>query len=422
MAPIKHNTLAAFLDKTASGDLPKIFLICGEPFLVRQAYDRLVDFLLRGQSREFALDALDGRTTPIGDVIEQVATFSFLQSTKVIAVKDAPLFTLRAAPGEIAYSQKDQELLAGLAEKGIPDNHVLVMTSDAPDKRRKIYKTVADKGLVIDCTVAQGARKADLDEQQAVLRELSRQLLAGTGKQMDPQAFNALLEQTGFNPEIFARNIEKLLAYTATRSAITVKDVMAVVHRDKKDPIFSLTNAILERDTTKALTLLNNLFAEGFHPLQILKTLENQVRKLLAIKCFLTDLYQDNPGLPPVKTMHFNGFKQVMIPRVIARDKADTEQVEAWETAMTKASDSKPPKPAKAGANDLLLAPNPKSAYPVFQNFLRSESFSLNELRAALIRLSDLDHALKTSAVLPEIGIEHFITTLCRKGGTLETA
>jgi len=229
------------------------------------------------------------------------------------------------------------------------------------------------------------------------------------------------MEQTGFNPELFAGNIEKLLAYTGTRDRITAGDVAAVVHRDKKDPIFSLTNAVMDKDIQKSITLLNALFSEGFHPLQILKTLENQIRKLLAIKLFLSELRKDAPGLPPLGTMHFNGFKQVMMPRIQAWDKAAADTDKALEAALNPEPDSGKGKKAKAAANDLLLAPNPKSAYPVFQNFQKSQHFSLNELTCAMMMLSDLDMQLKTSAVQAEIAIEFFIMTLCRKkGGGLE--
>ena len=91
-------------------------------------------------------------------------------------------------------------------------------------------------------------------------------------------------------------------------------DIGAVVHKDKKDPIFALTNAVMDRDVSKALTLLSGLLSDGFHPLQILKTLENQIRKLLAIKCFTTGLNTDRAGCPPLKQMQFNTFKQMLLP------------------------------------------------------------------------------------------------------------
>lgn len=422
MAQIKHSELANALDELAGEAGPRVFLICGESYLVRSAFDTLSSALLRGLPKEFALEGVDGKATPVGDIVEQVSTFSFIQSKKVIAVKDAPLFTARAAAGEIAYAGKDLDLLADLVKKGIPENHTLVMTSGPPDKRKKIFKTIREKGAVIDCTVAQGARKADLDEQRGVLRDLARKLLSGTNKQMDQAAFTALVDQTGFNPELFARNIEKLLAYTGTRSKITAQDISTVVHRDKKDPIFSLTNAIMERNGSKALTLLASLFSEGFHPLQILKSLENLIRKLLAIKCFTVGLYRENPELPPLKTMHFNGFKQVMMPRIQAYDKDCSAAREERERLFQPGKGDGPDKKKKPAASDLLLAPSPKNPYPVFQNFLKSENFSLDELISALAALSDLDYRLKSSGADPGTGIENYIMILCRKGVSFENA
>ncbi len=197
---------------------------------------------------------------------------------------------------------------------------------------------------------------------------------------------------------------------------------MAVVHRDKKDPIFSLTNAIMDRDGAKALTLLSSLFSEGFHPLQILKSLENQVRKLLNIKCFVSGLYKESQGLPPLRTMHFNGFKQVMMPKVTAYDTAMGNADSDRDRLLEAEAEAKGGKKKKKPANDLLLAPNPKSPYPVVQNFQKSEKFSLDELSAALLALSDLDFRLKSSGADAKTGIENFIMILCRKGGFRENA
>jgi len=73
----------------------------------------------------------------------------------------------------------------------------------------------------------------------------------------------------------------------------------------------------------------------------------------------------------------------------------------------------------KLPANDLLLAPNPKNAYPIFQNFLKSENFALEELTCALSTLADLDYRIKSSGGDTVTGLENFIMALCRKGDLL---
>jgi DNA polymerase-3 subunit delta len=412
---ISYKALEKSLDGVSKDDALNTVLVCGEPFLVNRALDALVPVLLKGESKQFGLDILDGKTTPVGEIAEQAGTFSFLGTRKVIAVKDAPLFLTKASAGEISYGDKDLQVLTRLVEDGIPDNHVLVFTTGAPDRRKKVYKHILKYGLVVDCTVATGARKADVEEQQAVLRDISRQILLKTGKQMAPDAFMALVDQTGFNPELFANAIEKLLTYIGGRDRISVADIGAVVHKDKKDPIFTLTNAVMEKDVAKALTLLSSLLSDGFHPLQILKTLENQVRKLLAVKSFMTGLNTGRAGGPPLKSMQFNAFKQMLLPAIVDWDanalKADEETMVFFraENEKSKKKSAQPP------ANDLLLAPNPKNAYPIFQNFLKSENFALEELTHALSDLCDLDYRIKSSGADAATGLENLIMTLCRR-------
>jgi len=414
---VTYKGLAGALDALSQDKGPRAVLICGESFLVRKALQTLVPILLKGESKQFGFDYLDGKTTPVGDIAEQAGTFSFLGTRKIIAVKDAPLFVVKAPAGELRYSEKDFDILAGLVENGIPDNHVLVFTTGAPDRRKKIYKRILEHGLVVDCSVATGARKADIEEQQAVLRDISRQMLLKTGKQMAPDAFAALVEQTGFNPESFANAIEKLLAYTGGRNRISVADIGAVVHKDKKDPIFTLTNAVMDRDVSRALTLLSRLLSDGFHPLQVLKTLENQVRKLLAVKCFTTGLNTGRAGGGALKRLQFNAFKQMVLPGMTDWD-AGTLNADRENTDLFTAGDRENKgKPAKLPGNDLLLAPNPKNAYPLFQNVLKSENFTLAELALALAALADLDYRIKSSGGDAAPALENFIMVLCRGPG-----
>lgn len=412
MASVKYNRLDTYLE--SQGPCPRFFLIAGEPFLVRQAFKSLTAFLLKGQNRDFCLEPLDGTTISMGDIIEQVTTFSFLTSKKVVVVKNAPLFATGSPGSDISYSQTDMDLLAGLIEKGIPDSHFLVMTCFSLDRRKKVFKAIQAHGTLIDCLVSTGARKEDLDEQRAVLQEISRNLLAGAKKTMDAAAFNALVDQTGFAPELFARNIEKLVTYTGASPGIGINDIQAVVIRDKKDPIFTLTNAVLEKDAAKALLVLSSLFQEGFHPLQILKSFENLVRKLLLVKSFIRSLSK-NKTLFSLKTMNFNTFKQEMMPRIISHDDQEKNRAAELESFLSLETN-----PGKAGqktlATDLVMAPNPNSPYPVFQVFQKSENFSLDELKQAMIALSDLDYRLKSSSSEASIGLENFILNLCQKG------
>ncbi|WP_022668649.1 DNA polymerase III subunit delta [Desulfospira joergensenii] len=416
MTLIKHHQV----DKTLSGmdraSCPKIILICGEAFLSSKVYQGLTRFLLEEGQREFGLEALDGPTTPMGDIIEQATTFSFLSGPKVIAVKNAPLFSPAGEAGGISYGEKDLERLSGLIQEGLPENHFLVLLAQGMDRRKKIFKSIEKLGLVVDCSVPQGARKADLDEQAAVLGSITEQVMFKAGKTLDQNAFRALTDLTGFNLELFAGNLDKLVSYTGATPRITLGDVEKLIKRDKKDPIFLFTNAVLDRNLTQSLFFLSSLFKDRFHPLQILKSMENQIRKLLMIKSFTMDPKMQ--GMNP-RQINFNSFKTRVMPAVIQRDEEIrqklTQNASVFEPLDREDQEKKKKGKKNTPSTDLFLAPNPKNLYPVFQIFQKSENFTLEELKNGLIDLADLDHQFKTSASEERAGVENFIINLCKR-------
>ena len=265
--------------------------------------------------------------------------------------------------------------------------------------------------MIIDCSVPQGARKADQDEQRAVLQKIANQILGKGSKRIDTPALNALIDRIGFNLDLLSQNLEKLIAYSGNRTTIEMSDIQAVVKRDKKDPIFNLTNAFLDKNAANTIFYLNSLIVEGYHPLQILKSFENQVRKLLLVKSVAQQLFPDNKI--NFKRMTFNSFKQMALPPIVTFDNRIKATIEAREKSLAKDDTKK----IKSKPGDLLLAPNPKNAYPVFQVFQKSENFSLIELQHALIFLSDIDYQLKSSTFDVRTMIENFIIQTCSNGG-----
>jgi DNA polymerase III delta subunit len=409
MVQIKHSQIDSFLKSMTKETLPNIFLVYGEAYLCKNIYNSLTSFILGNAKKEFSLETIDGLSTSMGEVIERVTTFSFLQSKKMVGVKDAPLFYLT---DQHSYSKPEIEALLQLVKKGIPEDHSLIMTCRTADKRKALFKAFNAHGTIIDCSVSQGSRKADLDIQKGILRQIVGKILFRTDKILDENAFARIVELTGFNLDTFSQNIDKLISYTEKNQHITVKDVNAIIKRDKKDPIYNLTNALLDKDGKNALFFANSLFTEGFHPLQILKALENQVRKLILVKCFVIRM-QTEKGMQRVSGMNFNAFMQLWIPTIVTNDKRFKTHLEEQEILLN------PENPDKKifKFTDLFLAPNPKNAYPVFLIFQKSEKFSLMELINALNFLSDLDFRLKSSALEAETVIEYFIITFCKKGG-----
>ncbi|MEZ4527474.1 MAG: hypothetical protein R2941_16255 [Desulfobacterales bacterium] len=296
-------------------------------------------------------------------------------------------------------------------EKGFPPGNCLLITTDMADRRRSLYKTIRDLGIIVDCSVPKGSTKADKTAQEAVLNEQMRSVLGESGKTMDSAAYHALCEMTGFALRTFTANLEKLVHYVGERRNITAEDVHAVLKRTRQDPIYELTNALSDRNTEACLFYLSSLISEGLFPLQILAALVNQVRKLLVFKGFT----ESTPGRAWKSGMSYQQFQTAVVPALLKSDEQMQAQLESWEEMLTgekEAETGKKKKKSKA-STDLLMAKNPKSTYPLYLGLQKADRFTGKELREAMEWLGQADVHLKTGGHNPKLILETVILRIC---------
>lgn len=293
-------------------------------------------------------------------------------------------------------------------ERGFPAGHYLIVTVHAKvPKNLKLYKAFRDHGAVIDCNVPMGERRADKTAQEAVLRRTLDELLAAAGKKMSPGAFQYLCRFTGFDPRTFAQNVEKLVDYAGKREAITEEDIQAAIKRTKTDPVFDLTNAVADRNLAQSLFYTQALLDAKWHPLQILSALANQMRKLLVAKSFATGTY----GKSWAAGMSYPQFQNNVMPAIEAHDKHACDKVAAWQERSGETSGKGRGK--KKATTDVVVAANPKNAYPVYQTLLKAQNFSLQELIASLQTLNRADLGLKSSGQDHALILKKAIMEIC---------
>lgn len=323
---------------------------------------------------------------------------------------------IQAQGWSLSTASDDVQNLVDAIVKGFPPNHYLMITAGTKvPKNRKFYKCVAGQGLVVDCHVPLGERKADKAAQDTVLREIADRALRGAGKKMNPGLLAQVVQLTGFDPATFRNNIEKLIDYSGPRSEITREDIDSVLKRSKSDPIYELTNAVAERNLQSALFYLNTLLANDFHPLQVLSALANQMRKLLVAKNFARSTY----GRDWQKGLPFPQFQSSVLPAIQQYDAHIASERAQWEPAESESPRQGADKKSKKAFADLALASGSGSAYPVFQTLLKSENFSQEELIAALAQLGEADVRLKSSGQDPVLVVKHLVMAVChRTGGT----
>jgi DNA polymerase-3 subunit delta len=327
---------------------------------------------------------------------------------------DETIAYCRAQGFSVPQAHDESRVLQRAIDKGFPGSNHLVITTDMVDKRRGLYKSLISHGLVIDCSVPKGARRADRIAQETVLVERKDAILAAGHKKMNPAAYHALYEKTGFDLRTFSSSLDKLVSYTGDRPEITVADVEAVLARTKTDPIYELTNALTDRRPDKSLFYLNSILSSDIHPLQALAAMINQVRKLLLVK----DFVESSAGGDWQAACPYDYFQKQVIPAVVDYDRKLLEQLDSWQTILSDAVDSRnsasgAQKKKLKTASDLLIAKNPKNAYPIYQLFKKSERFTKAELLKAVGALNETDQKLKSSSQNPKLVLEKLVLDIC---------
>lgn len=314
-----------------------------------------------------------------------------------------------------------ETVLQNAIEKGFPQGNYLILTTDLVDKRRSLFKSFKTNGLVINCAVPKGDRKADRAVQEEVLKDRMKQLLAKHEKSMDTRAFFRLYEMTGFDLRTFSNNLEKLILYVGERPNITSTDVEKSLERTKLDPIYEFTNAVSDCNIDQALFMLASLFSSGMHPLQIFTAMVNHFRKIFMAKSFTRSRYGYawQPGLS------FNVFKTEVLPQIRKYDQEITAQQDAWlqvtensETETASSTGKRTPKKKRKKSKkstDVMVAPNPNNPYPVYQMLKKSDNFKMDQLIDLYAAFNQADMALKRSAQAPQLILEEIIFRICAK-------
>lgn len=269
------------------------------------------------------------------------------------------------------------ERLEGIFKNGLPAGNCLILTAEDVDKRKKLYKIIAEAGVVHYF----GEVKSETARKETLQRQAQR-LLESNGKKVSPAAWIVLGRKTGFDLRRSMSELEKLISYVGDKALIDKDDVEEAVGRTKEEEIFALTTALSEKNQLAALDALKNLLDQGTHHLMILTMLVREIRLLLQARILV-----DSGKLPKfTPAMEYGWFQKVLYPTV-------------GELNNTMAK-----------REGLIFNQHPFVVYNALRNCIR---FNNTRLIKFLDDLLELDRAFKSSASSPQLLLEMFLIKAC---------
>ncbi|MEN6375245.1 MAG: DNA polymerase III subunit delta [Smithella sp.] len=269
--------------------------------------------------------------------------------------------------------------LEKIFQNGLPEENCLIFTAENVDKRKKIYKLVAQQGIILHFNAVKGEAA-----QKEVLQKEIKKLLDRYQKKMTPAAWVSLGKKTGFELRRSIMELEKLIFFVGTRPTIEDGDVEEIVGKTKEDSIFDLTAALSGKNQLAALQALKALLDQGLHHLMILTMIVREIRSLLQAKILV------NSGKLPKfnSSMEYNWFQKHLLP--VLNELAVTNDL---------------PK-------DFLTSKHP---FVVFNALRNCGRFTYPLLVGYLDDLLEIDRGFKSSSGDPQMLLENFLIKACAK-------
>lgn len=224
---------------------------------------------IKNKNKDAEIVFYDLTETPIERVIEDLDTYNFLTSKKIIVASNASFLSSDKNRSNIVHNL---EKLEKYLESPNPDN-ILILVCDSLDKRKKITSTVCKKMIVVE----------EINDINNLLKKYLDDY------KMNNNSLKLLLEYCQNNYERVLNELEKLKQYKQNEKVITEDDIKLIVTRMLDDNIFHLVDSILSKNKKYAFELYHDFILHGEQVVNIIRILSSKIRLIYQVKVLLQD-------------------------------------------------------------------------------------------------------------------------------------
>ena len=250
--------------------MENIYVIASQDdFLIRKNIEKIKSKLVGFEEVSYDL-----KEDSITRVIEDLDTFNFLVSGKIVVAHNAYLLTSEKPKNAI---EQNPEILEKYIKNPNLDN-VLILTCKKMDERKGIVKLLKKSAKIVDTT---------LDIYKLISQNLE-------DYQMDIETQKFLVDRTLNNYERVINELEKLKLYKYDDKVIIKEDIENIVFKTIDDNIFALIDSIIAKDKKNAFMIYEDMLLHNEEPMKILILLANKIRLLYQVKILSRTIYLDD--------------------------------------------------------------------------------------------------------------------------------
>lgn len=366
------------VDDIRAGNMKPIYLLLGdEDYYIYLARKRIASalFSLRRQGVE---EQYSGSDISVSQLIGKLNSPSLFEPFRIIVYRDAAFLNSRQ---ETRDTRTIMEWIASSVSRLQSIPAILICTAQKTDKRIKLVKKIKSAGTILEFNQAKAFERGDTRKDPYY--PPASEYLADAGKQITSDAWMMLRHRAANNLWAVINALESLIVYLDTRTRIESADVEEMVALGDDIPVFSLTEALGQKDAIKIRSHLDKLLTMGTPALMINKMLSGRIRTLLLAKSLLRR--RDMRGWS--ESQEFWRFRQTVLPGI-----------------KTIIGDDPMLKRQLGSLHDYVL----------FLILKQSGTFTENALVRCIKELTCIDFALKSSTKSPQVLLEMALLPLCR--------
>lgn len=256
-------------------ELPSALFFYGrESFLSQWAVGALVEKFVNPAVMAMEFTQLDGKTTTLEEIRNSCETLPMLSERKLVLVADFPPLAGEKSKG---FGEAEEKELADYI-KTLPDTTLLIFTSETADKRKKLFKVLAECGKAYDFSALPEKqligfiqKRLKLAEKTAKASSISR-FIAGTGY------YDKETDYTLYNVE---NDVKKAIAHSVGEE-VTASDFMSTVAGNIDTDVFAMLDAISRDKKDEAFLKLHNILDSGENTYKLLALVCSQFELMLS--------------------------------------------------------------------------------------------------------------------------------------------
>jgi DNA polymerase-3 subunit delta len=266
-----------------------------DPFLKFHAVRILRNQVLSDEDAEFSLTRFEGDSVKLIDVLKEVNTLvMFGGGRRLVLVEDADPFVTKYRAELENYTEKPSE------------QAVLLLLLQSFPSNTRLFKSVAEKGLVIDAS--------PLPE-----KEIPKWIVRWSKHQhktpCDLDAADMILQRIGAEHGLIDQELAKLALMVAPKEKITTALVEKAVGSWRLQSTFEMLDLALAGQTAAAIRQLDQLLLSGENAIGILAQIAPTLRKFAAATQLILDAEKYGKKIAPVAALEQAGINRYHVAK-----------------------------------------------------------------------------------------------------------